>query len=252
MTILALKLKLEGEMERLTIVYDNRAIAPFKADWGFSALIELEDQIILFDTGAKPDVLEHNLKCADFPISSIDAVFISHNHWDHVGGLPLIVERVEHFELYMPEPDCYGYEDKLPESVVCVPVSAPTYLTQRTISTGIMLTGLEEPEYEHSLIVATQMGPVLVVGCSHPGIVEIARRAVSIVGENLFLTVGGFHLYKSTREEIEEVAKELSRFTEFVAPCHCTGELGIEVFAEVFGDKFIDARAGVEIPLEEV
>ena len=238
-------------MERLTIVYDNRAVEPFKADWGFSALIELEEQTILFDTGAKPEILEHNLKCADFSVDEVDAVFISHNHWDHVGGLPLVIEKGGHFELYIPEPDCYEYEDKLPEKVVCVPVAAPTYLTERAISTGIMPTGLELPEYEQALIITTQMGPVLVVGCSHPGIVEVAKRAVSIVGETLFLTVGGFHLYKSTREEIEEVVRELSRFTRFVAPCHCTGELGIEVFAEVFGDNFIDAKAGVEIPLEE-
>ncbi|WP_457679515.1 MBL fold metallo-hydrolase [Thermovibrio sp.] len=239
-------------MERISVVYDNRAVPPFKEDWGFSALVELEEGNLLFDTGAKPEVLEHNLKCADFDLKELDKLFISHNHWDHAGGLPLVLERALHLELFIPEPDCYQYEEELPEKVVCVPVSAPTYISERLISTGIMATGLEAPEFEQSLIVMAEPGPILITGCSHPGIVDVAKKAVSIVGETLFLTIGGFHLYRSTKEEIEEVAKELVRFTQFVAPCHCTGQLGIEVFAEVFGDKFIDAKAGVEIPLQEV
>jgi len=238
-------------MERLTILYDNRAVEGFIPDWGFSALVELEDFTLLFDTGAKPEVLKANMERAGVTPSEIDGLFISHNHWDHVGGLPYVLENNHHLELYIPEPDCYEYEEKLPEGTVCVPVSAPTYITERALSTGIMATGLELPEYEHSLVVLSQMGAVLITGCSHPGIVEIAKRAVSIVGEPMFLTVGGFHLYKATDDEVVEVANELKKFTQFVAPCHCTGERAIELFSEVFGDKFIDAKAGVEIPLEE-
>jgi len=238
-------------MERLTVVYDNRALDGFKADWGFSALIELEEQTLLFDTGARPEVLEHNLAAAGADPSEIDGVFISHNHWDHVGGLPLILEKNGRFELFIPEPDCYEYEDELPEGVVCVPIAAPTYISERALSTGLLPTGLDSPEFEQALIVAAEPGPVLITGCSHPGVVEFARRAVSIVGETLFLVIGGFHLYRATESEIRETARELSRFTRFVAPCHCTGERAIEVFAEVFGDNFIEAKAGVEIPLQE-
>ncbi|WP_456455366.1 MBL fold metallo-hydrolase [Thermovibrio sp.] len=238
-------------MERLTIIYDNRAVEDFKADWGFSAFIELKEGNILFDTGAKPEILKYNLTAAEIEPEDIERVFISHNHWDHVGGLPLLLERTESFELFIPESDCYEYERELPETITCVPVSSPTYIMERALSTGIMLTGMEKPQYEQSLIVFAEIGPILITGCSHPGIVEIAKKAVYLTGETLSLTVGGFHLYKAPREEIFETARELSRFTKFVAPCHCTGELGIEVFAEVFGDNFIEAKAGVEIPLEE-
>ncbi len=238
-------------METLTIVYDNRATEGFKGDWGFSAFIELEEGNILFDTGAKAEILEHNLKKAGIEPREIERVFISHNHWDHAGGLPLIIEKSNNFELFIPESDCYEYERELPEKTTCVPVSAPTYIMERALSTGLMPTGMERPQYEQALIVFTEIGPILITGCSHPGIVEIAKKAVYLTGETLSLTVGGFHLYKAPREEIVKTAEELSKLTKFVAPCHCTGELGIEVFAEVFGDNFIEAKAGTEIPLEE-
>ncbi len=238
-------------MEQLVVLYDNRAVEGFKADWGFSLLIELEEETILFDTGAKPDVLKYNMEAADVDPASIDRIFISHNHWDHVGGLPYVLQFNREFEFYIPESDCFNFEDKLPDSAVCVPVSAPTYISERALSTGVMPTGMEEPAEEQSLIVFSDMGPVLITGCSHPGIVDIARKAVSLVGEELFLTIGGFHLYRSTDEEIREVSDELKRFTRFVAPCHCTGERGIEIFRETWGDRFVEAMAGVEIPLTE-
>ncbi len=238
-------------METLTILYDNRALPPFLPDWGFSALIELKEESILFDTGAKPEVLKKNMETAGVDPSSIDKVFISHNHWDHVGGLPYVLSKNDSVEIYVPETDYFEIEKELPETAICVPVSAPTYISERALSTGILPTGLEKPSEEQSLIVFTERGALLITGCSHPGIVEIAKKAVSLVGETLFLTVGGFHLYKSTDDEILEVCKELKNFTQFVAPCHCTGDRAISLFKESWGDRFVEAVAGLEIPLSE-
>ncbi len=239
-------------MEKLVILYDNRAIEGFQPDWGFSALVELEDSTVLFDTGAKEEVLKSNMKAAGVFPSDVEAVFISHDHWDHTGGLDFVVRNNPHIELFLPEEDCYKYESGLPEETVCVPVSAPTYIGERLISTGVMPTGLDSPAYEQSLIVSTRLGFVLLTGCSHPGIVEIAKRATLICGERLFLTVGGFHLYKTDVSTVRKVATELMNFTSYVAPCHCTGDGAIEIFKGLWKDRFIGVAAGVEIPLEEV
>ena len=71
---------------RLKIVYDNEALKGYKKDWGFSCLVEGEKNI-LFDTGAKADILLENMKKMGIDVKKIDAVVLSHNHRDHTGGL---------------------------------------------------------------------------------------------------------------------------------------------------------------------
>jgi len=238
-------------METLTVIYDNRALLPFKADWGFSALVEVNGETLLFDTGAKPNVLKENLKLADVDLQTVEKVFISHNHWDHVGGLEAVLEN-KGVELFVPESDCEEFESNLPQEAACVPVSAPTFISDIFLSTGPLPTGLENPTEEQSLIVFSKRGTVLITGCSHPGIVKVAERAVSLTGNKLFLTVGGFHLYKLSEREIIEVSEKLKAFTQFVAPCHCTGDGALSIFKETWKDRFIEVKAGVEIPLSEV
>jgi 7,8-dihydropterin-6-yl-methyl-4-(beta-D-ribofuranosyl)aminobenzene 5'-phosphate synthase len=239
-------------MESLTVIYDNRALPPFKPDWGFSALIETDEELLLFDTGANPKILNENFKAAEVDVESIDKVFISHNHWDHVGGLEAVLEKKREFEIFVPESDCEEFENNLPETVTCVPVSAPVYISEKFLSTGPLPTGLEKPREEQSLIVFSEKGPVLVTGCSHPGIVNIAKRALSLIGDRLFLIVGGFHLYKLSDEEVFEISEELKSLTQFVAPCHCTGDRALSLFKESWKDRFVEVKAGVEIPLSEV
>ncbi len=44
---------------KVTIIYDNTSIrSDLQSDWGFSALVEVKEKKILFDTGAK---MEENL-----------------------------------------------------------------------------------------------------------------------------------------------------------------------------------------------
>jgi 7,8-dihydropterin-6-yl-methyl-4-(beta-D-ribofuranosyl)aminobenzene 5'-phosphate synthase len=79
---------------RVTILYDNTAwdkrLTP---DWGFSCLVEARDRIILFDTGAKTTVLAANMKSLNINPMSVDAVFISHDHWDHTGGVSILPDH---------------------------------------------------------------------------------------------------------------------------------------------------------------
>ena len=78
---------------KLTIVCDNEAQADdVRADWSFAAVIEAHGKRILFDTGASGDILIHNVQTLGFAADAIDLVFVSHDHWDHTGGLPRFLE----------------------------------------------------------------------------------------------------------------------------------------------------------------
>jgi len=56
-------------------------------EWGFAALIEVDGRAVLFDTGARPDTVLKNAAELGVDLSTIDTVILSHNHWDHTGGL---------------------------------------------------------------------------------------------------------------------------------------------------------------------
>ena len=56
-------------------------------EWGYSALIEVDGRKILFDTGAKPETVLQNAREMDIDLSDVQDVLLSHNHWDHIGGL---------------------------------------------------------------------------------------------------------------------------------------------------------------------
>ena len=93
----------EGDEVTFTVIYDNYSSSEqCNGDWGFSCLIEGMEKTILFDTGTKPEVFRKNLANLDIDIDNIDLLVISHNHGDHTGGLPIILERRVDLPLYIP------------------------------------------------------------------------------------------------------------------------------------------------------
>ena len=78
---------------RITIIYDNVVYKEgLQDDWGFSCLVEIENTpTILFDTGANGSYLLYNMAKLHIDPNSIDEVFISHSHFDHVGGLSVFL-----------------------------------------------------------------------------------------------------------------------------------------------------------------
>ena len=56
-------------------------------EWGFAAIVEADGHIVLFDTGARPDTVLKNAGELGIDLRTVDTVVLSHNHWDHTGGL---------------------------------------------------------------------------------------------------------------------------------------------------------------------
>jgi 7,8-dihydropterin-6-yl-methyl-4-(beta-D-ribofuranosyl)aminobenzene 5'-phosphate synthase len=103
---------------------------------------------------------------------------------------------------------------------------------------------------ELSLVIRTQRGLVVVVGCSHPGVEKILEEATNI-DSRLYSVIGGFHLVRTPEPEVRRVARVLHDTLKIdrVAPAHCTSELGFKVFLEQFGDRFDRAGLGAVIQL---
>jgi metal-dependent hydrolase (beta-lactamase superfamily II) len=67
---------------KITIIYDNTAWdSRLTPDWGFSCLVEAHGKKILFDTGAKGDILLRNLKLLGIDPHQIDFNLIDGLKW---------------------------------------------------------------------------------------------------------------------------------------------------------------------------
>lgn len=79
------------ESVAVTILSSNLANGDTIGEWGFSALVEVDDRCILFDAGYYPDTVLRNAEVLDVDLSCVTDVVLSHFHDDHTTGLmPLL------------------------------------------------------------------------------------------------------------------------------------------------------------------
>ncbi|MFP3980083.1 MAG: MBL fold metallo-hydrolase [Desulfobacterales bacterium] len=165
---------------KITILYDNDAhdsrLAP---DWGFAALIEAAGRTILFDTGAKGQVLLENMNLLGICPECIDEIFISHDHWDHTGGLLKTLEQ-KPVRVYVPDTI-----SKVVPARETVSLSRPAEIHDRIHSTGTL------KNIEQAMCIRKDGKVVVIVGCAHPG-VETILSAASEIGPVSAL-IGGLH-----------------------------------------------------------
>nr|MBC8360101.1 MBL fold metallo-hydrolase [Candidatus Desulfatibia profunda] len=210
---------------KVTIIHDNTAWDKnLTCDWGFSCLVEAHGKIILFDTGAKGNVLLDNMRKLDIDPLKIDVVFISHDHWDHTGGLLDFLEKNQ-VKVYIPV-SCIGTGN----AVNIKRVDDRLKIYENIYSTG------ELKNIEHSLVIKKGEDVTVIAGCSHPGVREILRAASDFGKVNTL--IGGLHGFNDF---------ELINDLENICPTHCTRS--IQAIETLYPGKYINGGAGKVIEI---
>lgn len=233
----------------ITIAYDNKLYDKnLKSGWGFSCLIEHLDKKVLFDTGDDSEKLSFNLKALNIDPEDIDTVVLSHNHWDHTGGLEAIIDKNSDAVFYFPEAFPNSFRQGLKErGVKSFPVNKMLNISEG-IYAGPQINGFGPREIP--LTVKTTKGLVIITGCAHPGISKMVKEVKRNLNKEIYLVLGGFHLGGSSGTNY--IISELKRLeVQKVAPCHCTGEGAIRLFEESFKENFIRVGAGLKIKIGE-
>lgn len=217
---------------KLKILYDNEAKKPLASSWGFSALIEGEDENLLFDTGDKGGILKNNMDKMDVDTNSINKIVISHEHHDHAGGFFDIFD--ESMEVYLLKAFSERFKEKVKEKAKVIEVEG-----KREISDGILTIGeIGNDIVEQSLLLEYDEGYIVLTGCAHPGLSNIIDKT-SQYGK-IKGAIGGFHGF----DKFEDL-NELS----IIVPCHCTEYK--DKIRKKYPEKSMDCYAGLELEIGE-
>jgi 7,8-dihydropterin-6-yl-methyl-4-(beta-D-ribofuranosyl)aminobenzene 5'-phosphate synthase len=233
-----------GEI-KVTILYDNTVFTPgTTADWGFACFIEAPGDTLLFDAGTRGMILLSNAKALGVDLSHTKKVFLSHDHGDHAGGLDSALAKAPGVPVYVGA----LFSPSVLQAIASagghlMPVTGPVEISRGLSSTGELLSKVGA--YEHSLVIDTDSGLVVVVGCSHPGIVDILRRVKEERGREIFAVFGGFHLLDLKRPQVDGIIQEFRKLgVRKCGPTHCTGEGAIDWISQAYGGDFMPLGVG--------
>jgi len=206
---------------KLTIIYDNTSLQHnLQADWGFAALIEAHKKRILFDTGGNGEILLNNMRTLKIDSKSISDVYISHYHFDHIGGLSHFLNENNNAIIHVP----------LSFRGVRNAKQVIYYDKPQEIFSHFYTSG-ELESIEQSLAIETDKGLVIVVGCSHPEMDKILR-AFKGYGK-IYGIIGGLHGFRDYH---------LFKDFQLICPTHCTQH--IAEIKSLYKEKYIEGGAG--------
>lgn len=244
---------------KVTILCNDISKEGFLAEHGLSLLI---DEETLFDTGQINATYE-NAKRLNVDFSKIERIFISHGHYDHIGGLTRIIK-------YMNKPKLYIYRkalvpkysgkkyvgfsgdwteiERLAEIVF---IDHQTHIdgfeiiskmnTDVSIIDDKFTVGEEKDTFDDELNLFKD--GVLFTGCAHRGVEYIFQEALNR-GYDVRAIVGGFHLIDASQERIVKIAELFKKHNVKVIPLHCSGERATEVFKSYLGNNCLICKAG--------
>ncbi len=273
---------------KITTLSENTANYGFWGEWGLSILVEADGKRILVDTGLSTSALQNSVTLGT-DLSNIDCIVLSHGHADHTGGLRDVLAIAGATEI-IAHPDIWTQkytrrDGGSEEQYIGVPFAKdeledlgarfnltkePVRISENIMTTGEIPMATDYEEIENNLfvkengvlipdpladdlalVIDTEFGLVVILGCAHRGIVNTLRHAQEITGKELvYAAIGGTHLFRSSNERIDKTIAELKTMgIRKLGVSHCTGYRASARLFQEFGEVFFPNNAGTRFTL---
>lgn len=267
-----LSAEMVGSVKSLEILplFDAAAVnSEYLTGNGVSYLITTPEMKVLLDLGWNPDNLEpsplqQNMEKAGVSIADLQALVITHDHPDHVGGTKWWLNKT--FSFGSEQTSLTGIRIYLPEEMK-YPETNPVVATDATkIGAGMATIGaamyenplpislLRPTGAEQSVAVKVDgYGVVLITGCGHPGLQSMVERTEALFGEPVVAVIGGLHYQQKTATELAPDLNLLrSRNLKLIALSpHDSDASVLELVKAEFPEASVDLLVGQPIHLGE-
>ena len=236
----------EVKSVRITTIVDNDVWKEgLASSWGLSFFVESfsddKKHSVLMDTSGSFKTFFNNASKLGLNLSAIEAILISHWHGDHCGALSQVLSLLkQQTPVYLPSENSFGIREIRGAGGLPVICHKPTEFIGGMMSTGEVPGGLSE----HSLLINVKGELAVLTGCSHPGLVNVLKRAQKVSGiEKIRVVIGGFHI-SGINEGLRmgEFLRKLN--VRLVSPCHCTSDDAKQAIAKITCERYVKNGSG--------
>ena len=250
-----------SETIRITVLVENSVHRQgLVAEHGLCFHVQSGEQSLLFDTG-QTDLAVINAETLRIPLDRVEAVVLSHGHYDHTGGVTAMLDVVPEARIYL-HPAAFenkfshnsgqsrsiGMSDCVAQTIRQRAGGFIQTTRQTKIFEGVFVTGeitrsnayedsggaffldaagtqLDPITDDQTLVIDLGCSVVLLLGCAHSGVVNTLEHVRHLTGgKSVSAVIGGLHLGSASEVRIQQtIARLLDAKLEILAPTHCTG-----------------------------
>jgi len=266
------------------LIEDNPSVnSKLHNEHGLSLYIEIDGIKILFDTGKSGEFIK-NAELLKIDLNKLNYVVLSHGHYDHSGGFRKFVDKVVNSYKLIVGKNFFNNKYKLVEKNNYNYIGNSfdkEYIQQNNIqikyieedifyiTENIMIFSnfkknnnfelinkkfyikkdenylLDNFSDEIVLVIKIEKGLVVILGCSHVGIINILETIIERIDMPIYCLVGGTHLIEADEQRVNKTIDFLKeKDIHILGMNHCTGEYAIEKMKNEFRDKFVSNNTG--------